>query len=252
MNATVRLGLGKLAGRTLSEQVHGAIRLSILAGDLQPGRFMCIEELARDLGVSTTPVREALVRLEADGLVDLQRNKKPVVASITAEEISQIFAIRRLLEPHYAQRLASKINKEPSAAQSTRDLREDICSYLGTVGSSAEEQNLYGEYMELERRLQELLLPVGEGDVSGKVAALVNNYVYRLRIFSQEASKKEKESRIRAVSDEHLRILDVLLDGDVPGIERAIIDHLTHSEERSLAAREHSRERRGVVQRRAT
>jgi len=245
------LGLEKLRSGPLSEQVHNAIRVSILAGDLEPGSFLCIEDLAEHLGVSTTPVREALVRLEADGLVDLQRNKKPVVASISAEEISQIYTVRRLLEPYYAQRLAAKINKEPSAAQATRDLREDICSYVGTLGSSAEEQSLYEEYMELERRLQELLLPVGEGDVDGKIAALVNNYVYRLRIFSQETSKKGKESRIRAVCDEHLRILDVLLDGDVPEIERTIIDHLTHSEERSLTARERSRKESEVVQRRA-
>jgi DNA-binding GntR family transcriptional regulator len=232
------LGLEKLTNDTLSERVHRALRLSILSGDLEAGRLLCIEELAKDLGVSTTPVREALVRLAADGLVGLQRNRQPVVASISTDEIAQVYAIRRLIEPYCGQRLAARAYKDASTARSLDQLRKDIVTYLEVLSSASEEPAVYGEYTELERRLQETLFPSSsEADLMGKIAVLVNNYVYRLRIFSREASKKDREARIRAVCVEHLRILDTLLEGDVPGVERAILDHLTHSEERSLAAR---------------
>ncbi len=241
------LELQKVENETLSGRVHRALRLSILSGDLKAGQLLCIEDLASGLGVSTTPVREALVRLAADGLVDLQRNRQPVVGSIAKDEITQVYAIRRLLEPYFGQRLASRLHREGDMLGSLRQLRDDVTEYVDMLESGSEDPAIYSDYVELERRLQELLLPSGDADLIGKTAALVNNYVYRLRIFSQETLKKDRRERMRAVCVEHLRILEALLDGDIPEIERAILDHLTHSEERSLAAR---REGSGKTQRR--
>jgi DNA-binding GntR family transcriptional regulator len=232
------LELEKVENDTLSGRVHKVLRLSILSGDLEAGQPLCIEELAEELGVSTTPVREALVRLAGDGLVDLQRNRQPLVALISTEEISQVYAIRRLLEPYFGQRLAARAYKDAAVVEGLCQLQADITKYVETLDAANEDSDVYSEYVELERRLQEALLPSGETDLIGKTAALVNNYVYRLRIFSQETRNRERRARMRGVCVEHLQILNALLDGDVPGIERTILDHLTHSEERSLAARQ--------------
>jgi len=232
------LELEKVQNDTLSSRVHKTLRLSILSGDLEAGQPLCIEELAGELGVSTTPVREALVRLAGDGLVDLHRNRQPIVTVISTEEVAQLYALRRLLEPYFGQRLAARAIQEPSVMRELRELRDDIEGYVEKLDALDDSPDLYSEYVELERRLQEDLLPSGDLDVLGKTATLVNNYVYRLRIFSQETRSKEKRTRMRAVCVEHLEILGAILGGDVPGIERRILDHLTHSEERSLAARE--------------
>ena len=243
--------LQKIPGKSLSEQVYSAIRLSILEENLDGGQALCIDDLAAELGVSTTPVREALARLAADGLVALERNKNPIVVSINEGEISQIHTIRRLLEPYYAQSLASRASKDPSVALSLRMLRKAHVEHLATLGSeSNEESSIYAKYMELELRMQQLLLPSTE-DLLGKIASLVNNHALRLRIFSRESSQRSKVMRIQAVGQEHLHILDALIDGDVPAIEREIVNHLMHSEERSLTAQKSSHnvaEKRGSQQ----
>lgn len=232
------LELPRVQDNTLSGHVHSSLRLFILSGRLEAGQPLCIEDIAAELGVSTTPVREALVRLAGDGLVDLHRNRQPLVSVITTEEIAQVYAVRRLLEPYFGHRLAARAIRSSSVMEGLRELRDGIEQHVEKLDAVGESPELYNEYVELERRLQEALLPSGETDLLGKTATLVNNFVYRLRIFSQETREKERRVRMRAVCVEHLRILDALLDGDVPGIERSILDHLTHSEERSLAARQ--------------
>jgi len=234
------IGLEKLPGTRLSEQVYNAIRLAILEESLEAGQTLCIEDLAAELGVSTTPVREALARLAANGLVTLERNRKPIVASISVDEIIQIYMMRRLLEPYYAHRRAYKISRDPFAKKAISLLRDDIlelvalCSGIKSEAPTA----MYAAHLTLDRRLQELILPGDRGDMLGKIASVINNYVYRLRLFSKKASGADRTKRILTVCQEHVRIIDALLDGDATSIERSILDHLTHSEERSLQAME--------------
>lgn len=233
---TISAELKKVPNETLSSSVYKVLRLSILSGDLEAGQSLCIGKLADDLGVSTTPVREALVRLVGDGLVCLQKSHQPIVTVISREEVAHLYAIRRLLEPYFGQCLAVRAIEEPRVMLELRELRDDVAGYTEKLDEPYNDPDLYGEYVELERRLQEALLPSGEPDILGKTAALVNNYIYRLRIFSHETHSKERRTRMRAVCAEHLRILDAVLGGNNPGIETTILDHLMRSEERSLKA----------------
>lgn len=242
------IGLEKLPGTRLSEQVHNAIRLAILEESLEAGQTLCIEDLAAELGVSTTPVREALARLAANGLVTLARNRKPVVASISVDEIVQIYMMRRLLEPYYAHRRAYEIGRDPLAREAISSLRDDILEFVDLCSGirSRAPTTIYAAHLALDRRLQELILPSDGGDVLGKLANVINNYVYRLRLFSKNASGADRTKRILTVCQEHIRITDALLDGDATSIERSILDHLTHSEERSLQAMETESSQAGV------
>lgn len=82
------------AGRTL-----GALRELILDGGLRPGTRLGEVELAERLGVSRTPVREALTRLAAEGLVEIAPNRGARVATWTAAELEGVFDLRASLEP---------------------------------------------------------------------------------------------------------------------------------------------------------
>jgi len=131
--------LEQVTTETLQEKVYTAIKDSIMRNDLLPGQPLSIDELARDLGVSPTPVREALTRLSADGLVERVRNKTAVVAEITAEDVRQVYEVRKLLEPYAASLAAKKLSTAPNLEESLHEIKEEaeeIQEILATTTTS--------------------------------------------------------------------------------------------------------------------
>ncbi|HEY7075950.1 MAG TPA: GntR family transcriptional regulator [Solirubrobacteraceae bacterium] len=87
-----------LRDRDAVEVAHAAVRAMIVSGRAEPGAELSQVQLARALGVSTTPLREALRRLEAEGLVEARRNRRPRVARLDPEDLDAVYAERVLLE----------------------------------------------------------------------------------------------------------------------------------------------------------
>ncbi len=87
-----------LAFKRKADAVEDRIRQEILYGDLRPGDRLRLEDLAKRLGVSMTPVREAMQHLEADGLVIREPHKGARVAGLSLEEIRVIYSMREALE----------------------------------------------------------------------------------------------------------------------------------------------------------
>ncbi|MEX2562663.1 MAG: GntR family transcriptional regulator [Nitriliruptoraceae bacterium] len=124
----------------MSKAVDGAykaIREAILAGDLVPGSRLPEVELSSRIGVSRTPVREALRRLAAEGMVDFLPNRGAHVASWTESQLEEIFELRGLLEGHAASRSATRISAEElaqlsrlaDAMEATAEERSDSASF---------------------------------------------------------------------------------------------------------------------------
>ena len=84
--------------QTIQDIVCSTIRARILSGDLKPGQRIRQDELARSLGVSRMPVREALRKLETEGLITFYPHRGAVVCSISLEEFDEIYRIREELE----------------------------------------------------------------------------------------------------------------------------------------------------------
>jgi DNA-binding GntR family transcriptional regulator len=91
---------------------YETIRTEIIHGILEPGQRLYEEHLAENMGTSRTPVREALRRLETEGLVEFTRNKGAVVKKYSMEEINNIFSMRVLLEGYAAQQAAWHRNSQ--------------------------------------------------------------------------------------------------------------------------------------------
>ena len=88
------------------------IRHAILAGLLEPGKPFTVGEVAERLQVSRIPVREALQRLEKDGLVQLRAGRSAVVSPVDADEVRAVFHLRRLIEPDVGGRSAPRHTEE--------------------------------------------------------------------------------------------------------------------------------------------
>jgi DNA-binding GntR family transcriptional regulator len=91
-----------------AERAYSAVRDGILQGRYNAGSRLTEQDLAADVGVSRTPVREALRRLHAEGLVDFEPNHGAVVALFELEDAEEIFELRALLEPISAGRAAER------------------------------------------------------------------------------------------------------------------------------------------------
>ena len=84
--------------RNLTDQIYEILENAILNGEFQPGEDMPEAAIAERLGVSATPVREALHRLSADGLVVKETNKRPRVVALSEKEIHELYDVRLALE----------------------------------------------------------------------------------------------------------------------------------------------------------
>jgi DNA-binding GntR family transcriptional regulator len=103
---------GELLVRNASAAATELIREAIIDGRLLPGQRLKEEELARELGISRTPVREALLVLQSEGLVDAEPNRGAAVRAHDAADLDDLYQLRALLEGYAARRAASRITLE--------------------------------------------------------------------------------------------------------------------------------------------
>lgn len=101
--------------RNASVAATDVIRDAIIDGRLAPGERLKEVELATELGISRTPVREALLVLQTEGLVEAVPNRGATVRAHTAEDLDDLYQLRALLEGHAARRAASRIAEEEVA-----------------------------------------------------------------------------------------------------------------------------------------
>jgi DNA-binding GntR family transcriptional regulator len=104
--------MGGGAVTAVADLAYKAVRESILSGAERPGARLREEELAASIGVSRTPIREALRRLHAEGLVEILPNRGAVVVPWGEDELDEIFELRTLLEGYSARRAAGHATAE--------------------------------------------------------------------------------------------------------------------------------------------
>jgi DNA-binding GntR family transcriptional regulator len=97
---------------TSAARVQEELREAILAGSLPPGARLRAEPLAERLRTSRTPVREALILLAREGLVDIEPRRGAIVRSFDAADLADLYDVRALIEPDAARRAASRIGRD--------------------------------------------------------------------------------------------------------------------------------------------
>lgn len=111
---TMPLGGGDAGTRTLrvGDWIYKRLREGIVLGDFTPGERLRQTDVAEHFDVSQSPVREALTRLAADGLVTLQPHRGAVVNSLSRSEIDDVYELREVLDPHVVRRTAKRASDE--------------------------------------------------------------------------------------------------------------------------------------------
>ena len=116
-----------IAHLSLVDRVTDELHRAILNGDIRPGAAVSIVELCEQFDVSHIPVREALRRLESEGLVSLRPGRSALVASLSPEDLSGIYRLRKLIEGDLTLRAMQDLSEERlEAAQVALDEYADV------------------------------------------------------------------------------------------------------------------------------
>jgi DNA-binding GntR family transcriptional regulator len=191
------------------------IRRSILVGGLAPGSSFSVAELARQLGISHIPVREALRQLETEGLIVLNRGRSAAVAPLTVNDVRGIYGLRLLIEPELAAR---------SAELHTPAQVDELRRLLTEIRSASPQDALRAErdfHMALAR-------PAGsEWDLRTMQQLQAAALRYNWLIFDPaQIADRERHQCGRIHGD----ILDAVLAHDLPAVRERMREHLQENE----------------------
>ena len=158
--------------RNASVAATELIREAIIDGRLEPGRRLKEEELARELGISRTPIREALLMLQAEGLVDAIPNRGAMVRVHNAEDLEDLYQLRALLEGYAARRAGTRITDEQ-----LDELRAS-CDRFDALDSETELRELVRENMVFHSTILDI---AGSARLAGMVRRVIElPLVYQL------------------------------------------------------------------------
>jgi len=208
---------------SLAEAVVGAVRSGITAGELVPDETYSVYQLADLLGVSRSPVREALLRLAEAGLVRIDRNRGFRVLTPLAHDIEEIFDIRLALEPTAARR---------AAEHATDAQREQVREAFEAMRVATDDE---ARFWVADHAVHDSLLRAGGNQRAATIIERLRATTALLGPPTTTAGRTLSEIR-----DEHEPIVTAILRRDGDAAEQAMRDHLEHTGRllaRSLAGR---------------
>ena len=209
--------------KSIRDQIYEAIQESIVNNSYKPGEELQIDRLAEEFGVSTTPIREALIRLESSGLVNLIPNKGARVTAFREEDIRDTWEIRKLLEPYAAGLTA--------ALDVTLEIQE-LNAALETLEKGTQDGNLY---IKSDIRLHELLYTHLSNELLKETLHNILQRSMRMRYFAEDVSKMHDQV-VQEVISEHKQILQALTARDRDRTIEAVRRHIENGERRALLA----------------
>ena len=194
--------------------VHERLREAILSGELEPGETLSQVKLARQLGVSRTPLREAIRMLQREGLVEGEPNKRIVVAPFSVEDMEELYALRITVEALGVRLTVPQLSEEE----------------LATLDGRLAQMAYFAEREDYER----YAVPHAEfhaGLVAGSGTRIVN-------LLSQLSDHTERYRRLHTTraphaweqgAREHRAILDACIARDVDSAALRLAEHLSHT-----------------------
>jgi Transcriptional regulators len=201
--------------KPLRELVFEAIREAILDGRLAPGERLMEAQLAEDLGVSRTPVREAIRQLELAGFVVMIPRRGAYVADISLKDVADVFEIRGALEALAASLAAERASDEEI---------EEMERLLVEIGKAVEERNVE-RMIELDTRFHDHLYRSSRNERLGQILSTLREQIQRFR--TQTLSNP---ARMRVALDEHRALVEALAARDAEAAARAAAQHIESAE----------------------
>jgi DNA-binding GntR family transcriptional regulator len=192
---------------------YRAIKAEILANRLQAGEHLPIDRFVRELGVSRTPLREAVQQLEKEGFVEIRPRMGTFVSHLNLREIREMYEVRQALEGYAARLAAERVGAGELQAVEAALRRHTPTGAVDLPAMSEDGQRLH--------RL--IIDSCGNGMLTGMLRALQDHFT-RFRVLSLELPEK-----ILSSHQEHLAIVEALRACDGALAERVVREHFAHA-----------------------
>lgn len=212
----------------LREVVCETLREAIRKGVLQPGERLMEIQLAEELGVSRTPVREAIRKLELEGYVVMMPRRGTYVASLSIRDINEVFEIRTSLDS-----LASGLAAERITAEELERLERLLVS----IGEYID-QNDMEKIVETDTEFHDLLYQASR---NARLVGIIFNLRDQLTRFRTISMRYP--GRLQETLEEHRRLVEAIAQGDVELAQRAAEKHMERSEHTLLVSMEEMQKR---------
>ena len=196
-----------------SEKAYAKIRSFLLGGEVQPGAQLTEEQLADIAGVSRTPVREAMRRLEGEMLLVRSKSKRIFVADWSRDDIDEMFTLRQMLEGHAASRAAHRLTPEEidRLEEVNQELHEAVeCSPPDIV-----------RFLDANRLFHEIITEAAHSPRLGQVLAMLVEQPIVLRTARHYSTEDLKQS-----ARDHDELIAAFRAGDAGWAEAVMGSHL--------------------------
>lgn len=203
----------------LREVVCEALREAIINGVLKPGERLMEIQLAEELGVSRTPVREAIRKLELEGFVIMIPRRGTYVADLSIKDINQVFEVRTALEVLAAGLAAERITEEEL---------EQMERLLVIIGEHIERGDM-DKIVEADSRFHDILYQATRND---RLVQIINNLREQLTRF--RSISMSYPGRLKNTLEEHSRLVEALAARDNQLAERLATEHMENAEQTLL------------------
>lgn len=202
---TIRYGASAASGRvnereSQPERAYRLIKQLILDNDLPPGSFVLQEELGERIGVSRTPIREALVRLERDGLIEVRPRRGMRVLPVSPDGMREIYEVLTALEAQ-----AARLTAERGAMPETIAQLEQAV----TAMDRALEANDLDAWADADGRFHDTLTAASGNARLIAMVATVTEQAYRVRRLTLRLRPKPTRS-----NDDHRALVEAIRQGD--------------------------------------
>lgn len=207
----------------LREVVCETLREAIRGGVLKPGERLMEIQLAEELGVSRTPVREAIRKLELEGYVIMMPRRGTYVANLSIRDVNEVFEIRTTLDS-----LASGL----AAERITDEELERLERLLVLIGEYIE-QNDMEKIVETDMEFHDILYQASR---NARLVGIIYNLREQLTRF--RSTSMSYPGRLKETLEEHIRIVEAIAQGNVELAQKAAEEHMEKSEQTLLISME--------------
>lgn len=205
---------------SLADQAYKIIKEEILSGNLKDNDLLPEERLASSLGISRTPLRDALLRLSSEGLIVQKKGEPARVASFTQESSLEYMEIRLLLEVFNIEKIITNVNEQFLSKLHDNLSEQKIAISTGT----------YNDFIEKDREFHLLLAAhSGNGELK-RMIHRINTGVNRAFIILSKTVPQSAQSAY----EEHLEIYEALKQQNIVLAKNKMIAHLANVENRFL------------------
>jgi len=201
---------------TKSDFAYTRVRELILSGELEPGAVINQATLAREIGISTTPLREALKRLKQQGLVELDAHRDARVARLDAEEARDLLEVRRSLDP-----LAASLAADRRTKQDVAEMR------AGLEGLEALPSNPTMEQLVAHRRFHAAIYRASHNALLVETLDGLWDTADRYRRHGLQVERSAEERALKA--QEHTLLFEAIVEGDGATAEEVMRAHIQTS-----------------------